>query len=180
MFDINQLKKIRKELNLTQQQFARKARVSQSLIAKIESGKIDPTYSKVKKIELALNSISLNDEKKAKDIMTSKLISVPPNAALNDIISLLNKHAISQVLVIQNNKVSGIIYESCLLNKMQDPKFLVLKANELMVEAPPLVSEESSLSVISTLLKFYSLVLVSKKGNICGVITKADLLKSLL
>ena len=50
VFDITHLKKIRKQLDLTQYAFAKEAGISQSMVAKIESGKLDPTYSYIKKI----------------------------------------------------------------------------------------------------------------------------------
>ncbi len=180
MFDISQLKNIRRKINLTQNQFAKKAGVSQSLIAKIESGKIDPTFSKVKRIEDALAKITNEQEAVAKDIMISNVTSVGPSAKTKDIISILNKHAISQVPVIDEGNVKGIIYESSLLEKSNDANFHSMLAREIMVESPPIVTEETKMSVVSSILKFYPLVLVSKEGNIAGLITKSDLLKSLI
>ena len=53
--DIDEIKKLRSSLGLTQKDLAQRADVSQSLIAKIEAGRIDPTFSKVQKIFLAFN-----------------------------------------------------------------------------------------------------------------------------
>ena len=44
--DLSEIKNLRKKAGITQLDLARKASVSQSLIAKIEAGKIDPTYTK--------------------------------------------------------------------------------------------------------------------------------------
>lgn len=44
------IKEQRKRLDLTQNQLAKMAGVSQSLVAKIEAGSIDAAYSKVKRI----------------------------------------------------------------------------------------------------------------------------------
>src|SRR3989344_5085737 len=97
IFDITQLKKIRKQLDLTQHLFAQKVGISQSMVAKIESGKLDPTYSYVKKIEQSLESFLKNEELKAEDIMTKKIISVKRDTKTKEIIGLLTKHEISQV-----------------------------------------------------------------------------------
>jgi predicted transcriptional regulator len=46
-----------------------------------------------------------------------------------------------------------------------------------MEEAFPQVGEDAPLSLLSSLLQVYSAVLISKKGKVAGIITKADLLK---
>ena len=54
VIEIREIKEIRKKLGLTQGQLANMANVSQSLIAKIEAGRLDPTYSNATKIFEAL------------------------------------------------------------------------------------------------------------------------------
>jgi predicted transcriptional regulator len=46
-----------------------------------------------------------------------------------------------------------------------------------MEEAFPQVGEDAPLSLLSSLLQVYSAVLISKKGKVTGIVTKADLLK---
>jgi predicted transcriptional regulator len=48
-----------------------------------------------------------------------------------------------------------------------------------MEEAFPQVDEDVPLALISSLLQVYSAVLVTKKGMVVGIITKADLLRIL-
>jgi predicted transcriptional regulator len=48
-----------------------------------------------------------------------------------------------------------------------------------MEEAFPQINEDAPLPLITSLLQAYSAVLVSKKGAIVGIITKADLLRML-
>ena len=50
MDDLSELRILRKKIGLTQSELAKQASVSQSLIAKIESKKIDPSYTNAKKI----------------------------------------------------------------------------------------------------------------------------------
>jgi predicted transcriptional regulator len=179
VFDITQLKKIRKQLNLTQHEFAIKAGISQSMVAKIEANKLDPTYSKVKKIEETLELLTRHHEKEAKDIMIKNIISVNKNEKITNIIKSMNKHAISQVPVLDNEKVIGLISESSILNRsLEDVKNLTAK--DIMDNAPPIIDKNAKLEVIKQLLKFYPLVLVKEKGNLIGLITKADLINSLI
>ncbi len=178
MFDITHLKKIRKQLDLTQHEFAKRAGISQSMIAKIEAGKLDPTYSYVKKIEEAITNLAKHEEKKAKDIMHEGIIYIPRNSPLQKIIELLTKHNISQAPVIENYSVLGLITESAILEQNVDSA-RSKKAFDIMVESPPIIADTTELSAIVSLLKFYPLVLVSSLGKLKGVITKADVLKTL-
>lgn len=179
VFDITYLRKIRKQLDLTQYQFAQKIGVSQSMIAKIESGKLDPTYSYVKKIEDAVNSLTQNKEKEAKEIMIKNIIKTKPEDKASEIIKLMNKHNISQLPVLGNGKAVGLVTESSILKKnLEDIKSM--KTKDLMDEAPPIISEDTKISVITSLLKYYPIVLVSKKGKLEGLITKSDLLNNLI
>ena len=69
VFDITHIRKIRKQLDMTQHALSKEIGISQSMVAKIESGRLDPTYSYVKKIEEALSRLTKHEEKEAKDIM---------------------------------------------------------------------------------------------------------------
>jgi predicted transcriptional regulator len=179
VFDITSLKKIRKQLGLTQNQMAKKAGLSQSLIAKIESNRLDPTYSRVKKIEEALELLTKQDQKTAQEIMIKKIISVKDNTKIKEVIKLLNKYNISQVPVLKNDYAVGIISESTILNKSPD-NISELKAEEIMDEAPPIISKDTKLEVIKNLLKYYPIILVKEKGNLIGLISKSDLIRSLV
>ncbi len=48
--ELSEIKHLRKKFGLTQSQLAKLSGVSQSLIAKIEADRIDPTFSKAQKI----------------------------------------------------------------------------------------------------------------------------------
>ena len=54
--DLEEIQKRRRSLGLSQKKLASYASVSQSLIAKIEGGKIDPSYKNVKRIFKALEN----------------------------------------------------------------------------------------------------------------------------
>ena len=68
-YDIKDIKRIRLQIGLTQSKLADKSGVSQSLIAKVESGLIDPGYSSVKKIFDTLDSLQSENTSTAKDLM---------------------------------------------------------------------------------------------------------------
>lgn len=174
MMNVKDIKTLRKRLGLTQGELAKRAQVSQSLIAKIESGRLDPTYSNAIKIFDALQDVGKQKELKAKDVMTPKIISVGPGNTIKDAIDVMRKHSISQVPVIEDNKSIGLVSESVILDAMLAGKGK--KVKDIMSDAPPVLSKKSSISVVSNLLKFFPLILVSDEGELKGVITKSDLL----
>ncbi|MDD5086244.1 MAG: CBS domain-containing protein [Candidatus Nanoarchaeia archaeon] len=182
VYDLDEIKIIRKSFGLTQSGLAKKADVSQSLIAKIESKKIDPTYTKVKKIFDVLYDLSNKNELKAKDIMTKKIICVTLDDKTTKAIELMRKHEISQDPVIMKNNVIGLISENNVLESISEKgpdKIKNLSVKEIMHECPPVVSEKASSSVISGLLKYYPIVIVVDEGKPIGVITKSDMLRIL-
>lgn len=178
MLDLKQLKRIRESEGLTQKQLASLSGISQSLIAKVESGLVDPSYSNFKKIEHALTLIKHQNEPSAHQIMNNKIISVAPSASGKEIAVVLAKHAISQVPVLENNTPIGLISETDLLKAGANLKNK--SAADLMQNPPPIIPEDTCLSVLTALLIQHSLILVSKKGHLSGVITKADIIKGIM
>lgn len=176
-YELEEIKKIRKSLGLTQTELAKRAGVSQSIIAKIESGSIDPTFSKFKKIFETLSYYEKKDEIKAEDIMNKKMVNIKPVEYIKDAIKKMKKYNISQMPVIDGNKTIGLISESTLLNALMQGK--ETKVSEIMEESPPIVSKNTSVKVISNLLRHYPTVLVSEEGKLTGLITKSDLLDKL-
>jgi len=175
VLDIKEIKAVRKKLGLTQTQLARLSGVSQSLIAKIEAGTLDPTYSNAQKIFNALEAFSKKKEIKAEEIMTPKIISLSPSDSARDAIGRMKKFEISQMPVLDNEKAVGIISETILLDAVLNKK--PQKIGDIMEDAPPVLSKDSSVSVVSDILKYYPMVLVGEKGRLKGIITKADLLR---
>jgi len=148
------------------------------MIAKIEAGRMDPSYSSVQKIEAFVNSFAKEKETDAKEIMVKGIISVDVQMKAREIIELMNKHTISQVPVLERDNVLGIVTESSILNKdLTDIEQLTAK--DLMIEPPPILSETAKISVVAYLLKSYPMILIKKEGKLEGLVTKADLLKAL-
>lgn len=175
--ELNEIKSIRKKYGLTQSQLAKLANVSQSLIAKIEAGRIDPTYSNAKKIFNTLDSLRKEKEKKAHEIMTEKILSVGPTELVSSAVTKMRKHEISQMPVISDNKAVGFISESILLEAFVNKKDPNLTIREVMQESPPVISKNTELTIISNLLRHYPVVLVAEEGKLKGLITRSDVLR---
>lgn len=182
LMDFTEIKRLRKELGMTQMELARVAKVSQSLIARIEKNEVDPRYSKVKAIFDALNALTEKKvEFKAEDIMSRKVIGIQKNDFVGNATSIMKKNNISQMPVFDNDKVVGSISEKTLISRMVGrmtfEELSTRKVSGIMDDVFPSVSKETPISSISNLFEHSVAVLVMDGSSIVGVITKADLLK---
>lgn len=170
-------------LGLKQSELAKLAGVSQSLIAKLESGKIDSSYTKVKAIFDAFERLEVKTKIQAGKVLHKKVIGVQKNEPITKVVQLMKSYKYSQLPVFDGKQPVGSISEKAILNQILAGKALnqisALPTEEVMEESFPQVDENAPLSSISTLLQVYSAVLVSKKGTVVGIITKADLLRML-
>ncbi|WP_083820394.1 CBS domain-containing protein [Thermococcus sp. AM4] len=176
--DPSVIRKIRKELGITQEELARKAGVTQAYIAKLESGRVDPRLSTFNRILQAL----LECKKalpKARDVMSSPVISVKPYEKVETVIKLMNSHNISQIPVISGNKVVGSVTERSLVRRSLEYEDIYdRKVLEVMDEPFPIVNEEEDLEVVKYLLEEHPAVLVQDRtGRIVGIITRVDIFK---
>ena len=152
--------------------------MSQSLIAKIESGKIDPAYSKARKILETLRNMLRKSETSVKSLMNAKIISISPAANVKEAVAIMRKHSFSQLPVIEGEIAIGLVSEMSILDAIMDGKSH-LAVKDVMEDAPPLVSKEASSQVVFDLLKFYPMVIVQERGKLRGIITKSDIIKNL-
>ena len=181
MFEMQRIGKLRKQLGLTQKQLAALAGVSQSLIAKIESGRIDPAYSKVMQILAALEAEHNKGKKTAEQIMTPHILSVSPTDSLEKAVKLMREKDISQLPVMEGEKPVGSLSDSLIVELVSEKgdNIRALRVGEVMRESFPVIPANSLVDVVTDLLRHYRAVLVGKNGKMAGIITKADLLKAI-
>lgn len=174
------LRRIRRELGITEKELAKLSGVSQSLIAKIELGLVDPGYSKIKAISDAIMRIS-GLQGKASDIMTSPVIKVSPDDTVEKAAELFEEHNISQVPVMSGSVAVGSFTERDLIRLVSERKDVKsafsMRIRDVMGDTFPIVGSESPISVVLSLLEHSQAVLVSKAGDVVGIITRADVLK---
>lgn len=178
---LNEIRKKRISLGLTQGELARLAGISQSLIAKIESGNAEPSYSNAKKIFEALDSLHAKEEEKAEEIMLSPVLSARANEPIGKALSLMREKGVSQLPVMEEGVAVGTISENAILAliekgyRMEDIRKTAVR--EAMEPALPQVGRSTRYSSIIQLLKESPAILVVDKGKILGIITKADLVR---
>lgn len=177
MLDIRDLKRRRLQLDLTQTQLAKRAGVSQSLITKIEAGKLDPKLSSVERIEAALQGLERHDERTIADILHRGVINATPNERVPHLIRRMREHGISQVPVLEGNHVAGLVTETSILEAIGAGKDIArLTAGDVMADAPPVLPSTTPIAAVWQLLEHIPLVIVRDRSRILGVVTRADLL----
>jgi len=181
LWDLRTLSEIRRRAGLTQKELASLSGVSQSLISKIEQGKINPSYEAVKRILQAIESVRAERSRNliAGDICTRNVISVDVSDSLGKAISLMRKYGISQLPVFNRGKLVGSISESTVVKKLQKIKSLKIAVGTIMDEVFPTIPEETSLDLLREIFQEYPAVLLQRNGEITGIVTRADLFKIL-
>lgn len=169
------LRRLRIEAGLTQSQLAKLVGVSQAHIAKIENEKVDPRLSTVNRI---LQVLIEGSGKKCGEIMTRGVISAKPDDKVRKVSELMVKHAISQLPVIDRDRVIGTITEEDIIKNLSS-SIAEEKVEKIMGPPLPSVPEDTSINMIRPLLESYPGVLVTRNGRVVGIITRSDLLKTI-
>jgi len=171
--------KRRRMLNLTQAELAKNAGVSQSMIAKIEAGELSPSYEKATAIFEALDSMEKEKALKARDIMHRKVFTIKASDQIDTAIQLMKQKGLSQLPVFDKGHLVGLVSEKTIVDNLVIPDLGSKRVSTIMEEAPPTISEDAPVKIISELLKYSQIAVVYRKAEMVGVITKADLLKTI-
>jgi predicted transcriptional regulator len=180
---LEDIAKRRRQLGLKQSELAKMAGVSQSLIAKLEAGTIDSSYTKVKTIFDVLERLEFKTKVQATKVLHNEVVTVQIKEPISKVVKIMNEHGYSQIPVFEGKQSVGSISEKAILRQILAGKDLEqiskLPTEEIMEEAFPQINQDAPLSLITSLLQTYSAVLVLRKGDVIGIITKADLLRML-
>lgn len=179
---LDELKRMRKKLGITQEELAQRAGVTQAYIAKLESGQADPKLSTFQKILTCLEETE-EGIKRAVDVMVSPIISIDANDSVENAIGLMSTHDISQIPVTRRGRVVGSLIEKSLIKKIdlgKMEKYRTVNVSELMDESLPTVSKQASLESVFSLLKENSAIIVEELAKPVGIITRSDILGLLM
>jgi len=161
----------RKRLDLTQNAFAKRVGISQSMLTKIERGKTIPSYKIAVEIFGKLDEIEHHGEKAAKEFMNSKVIGLEGTDTIEKAARLAKQHGISQFPVLSGGRIVGSTRTSDLIVLPKGAKV------GWKMEPPfPTVHEDTPIIVVRSLLAHAPAVVVVRKGAIVGMITAEDLL----
>jgi predicted transcriptional regulator len=178
MRDLSEIKIKRRQLGLTQKQLAHTCQISQSLIAKIESGFTNPSYEIATKIITTLDKLEHKEIPKAKSFLNKNLLFVKSTDKIKKIIKIMKKTGISQIPITNKGNVIGSISEKSIILADEPIETLLNKrVTSVMTDPFPIISENTGIDTITDILRNTDAVLITKKGKIIGIITKTDLLR---
>ena len=174
---LEDIKSIRKKLGITQKALSQLSGVSQSAIAKIEAGRMRPSFEIAQAVFDAVEGVEHEESVKATDILNKKVFTVKASDTVEHAINLMKKHGISQIPVFEKKHLVGLISEGTILGKIGEQNLGKTEVREIMAAAPPTIAGGAPIKMISGILKYSPIVLVYQQAELVGVITKLDLLK---
>ncbi|MCZ7397698.1 MAG: CBS domain-containing protein [Candidatus Methanoperedens sp.] len=175
------MKKTRLELSLTQHDLATRAGVSQPLIARIESGDVDPRLSTLRKIFNAFDA-ARKEKVEVRNIMHSPVIHTSSDSSIEEAARIMEEHSFSQMPVIDNGVPVGSISTDQIVHSMTDQdikKVSHIPVKNIMGESFPTVSPMTDANTVSRVFEQHPAVLVLEKGKVVGMVTRHDIMKML-
>ena len=183
---LEEIKKRRQALNLSQEYLANKAHVTRVLISQIERNHHSPSYATVDRIFTILETEENEVMKKG---MTAGEICVPRPGTIKKQLVTVSSHntiktaeskmgsdgEISQLPVIDKGECIGLITSQSILKKPPGAKIV----KDAMISRPPTISEDTQITIqIKSLLDNSPCILVSnrKTGKIKGIIVAWDII----
>ena len=183
---LEEIKKRRQALKLSQEYLARKAGVTRVLISQIERNHHSPSYDTVDRIFTILETEENEVMKKG---MTAGEICVPRPGTIKKQLVTVSSHntiktaeskmgsdgEISQLPVIDKGECIGLVTSQSILKKPPGAKIV----KDAMISRPPTISEDTQITIqIKSLLDNSPCILVSDKktGKIKGIIVAWDII----
>ena len=176
-----EIRKRRVALGISLGELARAVGRSDATLSRIERGRIRPSYDLVQQIltylegqeGLAAPRLTVGD------LMNRSLVTIESSATLSTAAQRLEGGAFSQLPVVDSGKVVGALSESALLKALGQPSARRARVRDVLEPAYPLVEEGFPADLLPGLLGRYPAVLVARKGDLQGIVTKADLIRGL-
>jgi len=173
-----ELRSRREALGLKQTELARRAGISQSMIARIEAGNVDPRVRTLNKILTVLNS-SEPKKVRASQIMHTPVLAIQPQEAITRAVEIFEKNNISQLPVIERGVPVGCISESVIVKAIEQQrlhKTHLFVVRDFMEPGFPTVPPDMDVETVINILQQNHAVLVVDGRIVKGVITKHDLI----
>ncbi|MDI9633073.1 MAG: CBS domain-containing protein [Methanolinea sp.] len=173
-----EIRERRELLGMKQAELAEKAGISQSMVARIEKGSVDPRVSTLKKIVDVLNARE-RPRITAGRVMHAPVICVSITDPITHAAEIMEKYGISQLPVLEGNTPVGSISGTAILNAIHDRathRGHGDTVKDYMEPGFPTVRKDTDIESVIRILAHHHAVLVMEEGRVSGVITTHDLI----
>lgn len=187
--ELSEIRRRRKALNITQQDLAQLTNLSRSTITKIELEKLEPSYSKAKKIFEELDRLERQMTGKNRlenitlgDIHATPVEYAPSSQSIYDTWIRMVETAFSQYPVESNGHIVGSITERAITKAIfeNEGKNVGEQSISKIMEDPfPVLSVSTPLGLVGSLIMHTGTVLTQKDSNIIGIVTRSDIGKAI-
>lgn len=183
--ELDELARRRKKLGLTQSELSERVSVSRSLIAKLETGRLVPSYRVGKRLFDELERLEV--ERKGGDLLRNVTVGEIHGAPIEYVQALTPIQEVwirmvetnfSQFPIRDGETISGSITERGINRAImeRDPEEVrSLPVREIMEPAFPTVSSRTAVGAVMPLLKAEQAVMTVEEGDIIGIITNSDI-----
>jgi len=184
--EISEIRNIRKKMDLSLREFAKKCDLTVSWINQVEiglgdgkTGIKDPSYLKMKKIFDMYEMEKNEKQQTAGELCITEMISFEIGDYIEDANKIMIKNGISQIPVFKKNNCVGMVTDNVIVNLIGSDVSKIKIAPEMLEIPPPTVNSETPLRALRRILNYFEYVLVEKDGFIYGILVRQDLMKLL-
>ena len=173
-----EIRAMREKFSMTQADLAGRAGISQSMVARIEAGSVDPRVSTLQRIIAVLNAAK-RSVITAAQVMHTPVHAVHPDDPITSAVDLMGRNGISQLPVIRDGVPVGCISEAALLTALEEQQLhrgQTYVVQNFLESSFPTVPPEMDVETIMHILQQHQAVLVVEAGKVQGVVTKHDLI----
>jgi len=178
---LTEIRRRRVALGISLGEIARAVGRSDATLSRIERGQIRPSYELVQRILSYLEAQEglATPRLTVGELMHRPLVSVESGATLATAAQRMESGAFSQLPVVDEGRVVGSLSESALLRALAQASAHRLRVREVLEPAYPVLDERFPADLLPPLLGRYPAVLVARRGELQGIVTKADLIRGL-
>lgn len=181
MDTLTEIRRRRTALGIPLGELAKAVGRSDATLSRIERGQIRPSYELVQRIlgYLEAQEGLAAPKLTVAELMSRSLTSVDSSASLSTAAQRMESGGFSQLPIVDDGRVVGALSESALLRAMAQPNAHRLRVRDVLENAYPVVEEGFPADLLPGLLGRYPAVLVARRGQLEGIVTKADLIRGL-
>jgi len=176
---VRDIKRARKAAGWTQRELADATNLSQSAIAKIESGSYNLSHETFLRISDVLNRLGAESDNRPTlgNVMATSIITLSPEEPVERAASLMDEHSISQIPIFEGNVHIGTVTSTSLVKALtQNPDTHTVR--KAMIRELPMLNEATPIDqLITGLLEEFHAILVTRSGEVVGIVTSEDVLK---